>query len=282
MTTIYTASALTENFPSVEEHIHRAAVKADCEHVVIPSKNLWVRDWLPVPCLDKLCLFRYCKDFHKYPQLKLERNVWPTNDYTGHTARFSNIVADNGGALAVHGDKCIVTDTIYQRNPCVPPRELIKTLEKFTGCRVIVIPTEPGDTLGHADGMVHWINEDHCFVNCYEPHLFALIRVELSEAGVDAVPFPWIDPLDSDFEPETEAFFRERYPITDDWLPAFGYYINFLVLGSVVVVPSFHIWEDDQVVKEVERAFHGCEVVQVDCRELCMLGGLVNCVTWEY
>jgi len=56
---------------------------------------------------------------------------------------------------------CLKNNSEYEKE------ELIYKLSKLLDAKVIIIPREPYDKLGHADGIVKFINEDNIFLNEY-------------------------------------------------------------------------------------------------------------------
>jgi agmatine deiminase len=60
---------------------------------------------------------------------------------------------------------------------------------------------------------------------------------------------------------------------------AFGNYVNFLHIGSLIVLPSFNIVEDAQARNIFENEFYGL-TANLDCRKLATEGGVLNCCTW--
>jgi len=79
----------------------------------------------------------------------------------------------------------------------------------------------------------------------------------------------------------TEEEFYAKYPFADDMNPGVGYYVNYLSLDGLILVPSFGFEEDGAVVGILRKYHPDRDVIQIDCFDLAMLGGLVHCVTWE-
>jgi hypothetical protein len=65
----------------------------------------------------------------------------------------SNLVIDGGNVVCGH-DTAIVTGKVYRENPRIERRRLrdkIRCLLEVD--RLVVVPREPGDVVGHADGL---------------------------------------------------------------------------------------------------------------------------------
>ena len=79
----------------------------------------------------------------------------------------------------------------------------------------------------------------------------------------------------------TEVQFRTKYPLADDYEPGFGYFINWYQVDDIIFLPVFKLSQDDDVLLFMHKHYPGYEIVMIDCRDLSMLGGLCQCVTWE-
>lgn len=260
---LYTAAALKDRFPNTYAAIKHAP---GVEHRDIEgTRNIWCRDYCPVNGVQ----FAYCRDFLKYPQLQFP-------DSSARAKKWSNICLDGGDiCVSPNGRRAIVTDLIVSKNS--GRRGLLEEIDKTLSLEVIVIPHEPGDTLGHADGMVHWIDDQTVFLNDFKYSFYSLIERRLHAHHIAVKPFPWFPEI---FDSVSEAEFRRRDPEGDDWEDARGYAINFLVLPECVLVPQFGVREDEEVARVIGETWPVKPLIGVPCREAALAGGLVNCVTW--
>jgi agmatine deiminase len=62
---------------------------------------------------------------------------------------------------------------------------------------------------------------------------------------------------------------------------AHGYYINYLQMENLIVVPTFGLKEDDQALKKMEELFPGQTVIGINSRDIAEKGGVLNCITWN-
>jgi agmatine/peptidylarginine deiminase len=180
-------------------------------------------------------------------------------------------------------DVAIITDVVFKNNPEYKRDDLLKELSKLLGTKIIIIPREPGDKLGHSDGIVKFINEDNILLNEYTGKLMGTYNKKVKEIlqnnELKSIGFPnyW------HLKPKmTEDEFRNKYIYADDFNPAWGYAINFLKVGNLVLVPIFNIKQDREIIETVKKCYPDCSSVAIDCSELSMEGGLVNCVTRDY
>jgi agmatine deiminase len=272
--TIYAASELAFRHPRIAKTINAYwRVKW-----ITGTSNIWIRDYFPVQVGDGFIQFRYTAAGYggiaRYPQLKPPRLF---------STRRSRIVLEGAGNCVRYDDRAIITDIVFKHNQSIPKPKLIGRLEKLLDAEVIIIPREPDDEMGHADGIARFIDAKTVFVNdysvmstkkhaAYENKLVHALAV----TGLSVLPFPFAYQKTPVMR---EATFRKRYPGADSFNPGFGYYINYLHVKGLILVPSFGIDEDGAAVAALRGAFPATKVTPVDCRELSMYGGLLNCVT---
>lgn len=271
---VYVASVLKNRYPAVYSTIATEVVVAGHEFHEVPATNIWVRDWMPIQASNgDLVQFAYQYDTDRWPQLRTQ----PPEEIGGKQVRQSEIRLD-GGNLVRHGKKAICTDIIFDRNPQIDPGRLVQQIQNLLDVCLIVIPHEPGDELGHADGMVSWINDYSCYMADFKYVFYSQVQWKLDCYCTTAVPVPLIN---DKAPPLTEHQFRQQFTLGDDWNDAWGYYVNMLVLDNLVLVPTFGVEKDNEVLLDVAHRHAGRHVVGVDCSQLSREGGLVNCATWN-
>ena len=179
----------------------------------------------------------------------------------------SDIVLD-GGNLVRCGSKAVLTSKIFRENPRCTETELLHTLEELLHIdNIIIIPPEPGDWLGHADGMVRFLDENTVLINDYsrqknKEHCINL-RMSLRNAGLELIEIPY-NPYGNQSE-----------------IDAKGVYINFLRMKDLVLVPVFGLDEDEKAVSKVRDLFKGSTVDTVRSDEIAKDGGVLNCISWN-
>lgn len=249
---------------------------------IVGAKNIWVRDYLPVQANGVFTKFRYGygSDNPQFESLKVASADW----HWLSDVRRSRIRLDGGNVIR-HGERAILTDMIFRHNPEYPKSRLIARLEKLLVSEVTIVPSEPGDDIGHADGICHFV-----------PQSGRLLVHDYSRAGTAAYrryhdrllrALRDFDVVDFTYAGQkcpriTEKQFRSAHPGADTFNPGFGYYVNLLVVGDIVFVPRFGIPEDDRAFMICRREFIGSTVFSVECARLSMEGGLINCVTMNY
>lgn len=79
----------------------------------------------------------------------------------------SDILID-GGNVIKGANKVIMCDKVFRENPHYTEKQLIRELERvFEVGKIVFIPTDPTDEIGHADGMVQFLDDNTVLINDY-------------------------------------------------------------------------------------------------------------------
>jgi agmatine deiminase len=300
MPTVYITEALKTRHPDVAVAMRLALDDAGIPLVEIPGTgNIWIRDWMPIPVGDHFVKFRYKDLTERWPFLAVPRECWhnlavekPGEIRDGRWVppmivppTESDIILDGGNVVRVDS-RTIMTEQVFRDNPTIERHVLWGLLEHALETRLVIIPAEPGDELGHADGIVAPIDERTVFLNDYRSMRSSgmsayekCVRATLRLAYIETVPFPYAY---DECREMTEATFRREFPDADDFNPGYGYYLNYLKVGNTILHPIFHLDRDDRAVDALLDAFPGANCVGIDCARLAYEGGLVHCTTWEF
>ncbi len=272
------ANSLASRYPEVYWPIKINLAARGIDVKTIRSGNLWIRDYFPVQINGKLFRFQYKKN-EKYPQLDVSNEPW-----TGILAPitvYSHII--DGGNIVYCGGKAVMTEKIYQDNKGLD----VAQLEKLLDCQIIVIPIEPGDDLGHSDGIVRFIDRSNVLVNDYSGVAKKDKRFYAYQAQVEGILDDHnllVHHIPNAYDQWnwnwSEKEFRRFFTEADDYNPAFGYYINFLQVANLLFLPAMKIPQDAEAYKVVKKHFPECDIIMVDCSRLSFEGGLIHCVTW--
>jgi len=244
-------------------------------------RNIWLRDFMAVRTGDHFTKFAYKTFGHgEYDCLRVPRNCW-----LDFNPALSRIVLDGGNVAEC--DSCVLmTKAIFRHNPKQKPADLVRALEAMFEKPIVLLPMEPGDWLGHADGIAHHIGGNRVLINDYsgmktKVHAQYQTKIEtiLARAGLEPLLFPFAYHRCPEM---SEKKFRAKYPEADDMNPAVGYYINMLIAGPVVLLPAFGFEEDAEVLSVAKILLKGKTVIPIDCFDLAMLGGLLHCCSWEH
>lgn len=246
------------------------------------TKNIWCRDYMPLQVGDHFVKFQYkTLGYDDCPQMYVDRSCW---DFLPNV-KMSQIILDGGNCQRL-GNKAIITDIIFKYNPEYDRRDLIVKLSEELEAEIIIIPAEPGDELGHADGIVKWINPYFALVNDYsvmDSFEYREYQGELQKIlqmhGIRPVLMPYAY---NKCPQLSEKEFREKYPDADDINPGAGYYINALLVKDTVFLPLMGWPEDQKAMATMRNIYPRKNVVGIDCLDLSMEGGLTSCISMNY
>ncbi len=180
--------------------------------------------------------------------------------------RMSAVNLDGGNVVAA-GDKVILTEKVFRENRHWSRQGLITELERLFHAECVLIPPEPGDEIGHADGVVRFLDEQTVIVNDYREvdrgygkRLAAVLRRH-------------------DFHMEGLPYFCTG-ELVNGIGSAVGNYLNFLRVAGLVVVPAYGAPEDEIACRRLEGLLPGTRIVPIRCAGLAREGGVLNCISW--
>ena len=284
--TVYVAACLKDRHPDVHLAIRLALEDAGIPLVeVAGTGNIWIRDWMPIPVGDHFVKFCMKADVAKWPFLEVTDDCWCNLPcFPQGVTLATTLILDGGNVVrSPDGTRVIMTSCSWVDNNFT--LEATHPLCELLQARIVWISPEPGDELGHADGIVSWVDDHTVFLNDYRSmrtreyrHYEKTVRRQLLAAGIDTIPFPYAYDLCPQI---TEGRFRQEYPEADDFNPGYGYYLNFLHVGNAILYPVFGRDRDERAVDALTAVYPACKLYPVDCARLSMEGGLLHCISWE-
>lgn len=242
------------------------------DDVLLPAdvSDIWIRDFAPV-LTTKMVQFVYRPRYLK---------KWEADEARESFARFcrryglafekSRLVLDGGNLVSNHKNMAVVTERVLSDNPGWSREEIVAELkDKLALDHVAIIPEEPGDVTGHADGMVMWIPDKILALSDYPPPFGARLRNTLEDAlpDVTLVPVTCGVPLPRDA-------WRRKCP------SAFGLNVNAIVTAKSVYAPVFGVGSDGGFVKAVSNRTDR-PILLVHASPVADLGGSVRCLSWQ-
>lgn len=230
--------------------------------------DIWIRDWGPVGD----CYFRYDPSYARgvYKSEAVARARTNLNSYLDFTPRELPLVLE-GGNLIHNGKVALLTEKVLSDNLYFSRHEIETAIISLGFERVIFIPTEPEDKIGHADGIVKFLRPSLLLVNDYKGAAFRVYKQRLyatlkrAKLDVELIPFPW---------------FCTNEKINGIW-SAVGCYINFVVTSRGIIFPTFSHRMDERaaaLLDDLTRLPKRC----VESTALAKLGGVLNCATLTF
>jgi agmatine deiminase len=261
---VYVSSLLGRRHPSLFRQIVKVLRRAGMGVARLPNtRDIWARDYMPIQRHDGVLVsYTYDPDYLCCAHRRLItdwKNAMPL-----HPPEVVNcgLVLDGGNVL-LHGRTAIVTDKIFTENPQLSRRQVESRLrEAFELDKLVIIPVEPGDIFGHADGMVAWIGPDRVLMNTYrkiDPGFHRGLKSVLNRARLEMVEVPYVP----DMRP------RE--------IPsASGTYTNLLILPGIVLLPVYGRREDEVAMCRVKAEYPGQNLTPLNAATVAREGGSLH------
>jgi agmatine deiminase len=268
---VFVADTLEPRFPEVFQGLQRILHDHGIPLRIIPgTREVWCRDYMPIQVAeDRFVQFRFAPDYltGKYRHLRADGEIGPTLAWVKNCVN-SNIVLD-GGNLVKWTDKVIMTEKVITENPEWDRRKLLAALERLLEIdRVILIPSEPGDVTGHADGVVRFVDATHVVVNNYrgvDPEYRRVVHRRLKVAKLES----------------TEIAFWFSRSSARRMPSAIGNYVNYLQLRKVLILPSYRASKDPEATNVLKCSFPELVIYNLEISRLAEEGGGLHCVSWN-
>jgi agmatine deiminase len=251
------------------ESLKAVLIKNEIKFDLLPQTNdIWTVDYMPIQTsLNRFIGFKYEPDYLQNDEFILTQTDTKAVCKTIGLNTINSTIRIDGGNVIKGKDWVILTDKIFKENLDLERDELIKELEKLFEVRVIIIPQEPNDFTGHADGIVRYYDKDTVLVNSYKPtdkkDFQRKLINELKNQGLRAIHIPY-NPYDN-----------VDYDMAD------GLYINYLQMENFILLPTFDKREDEKAYRQFQQLFPGQFIETIDSRDVSRDGGVLNCITWN-
>jgi len=239
------------------------------EFGLLPKTNdIWAVDYMPIQISENLFVrFKYNPSYLKGK--KFQESISDTDtickEITCKTKK-TKILLD-GGNVVKCVDKVIITNRVFSENPELEQSVLIEKLKKtFKVNKLFVIPRQPGDFTGHADGMIRFYDSSTLLINDYKKESKKFVKdfenaIAITGLATQTIPYNQY----------------ENKKMKD----ASGIYINYLEMERLVIVPTFGMDEDDEVVELFTKMFSHKIVCSLNCKDIAVEGGILNCISWN-
>jgi agmatine deiminase len=268
---VYLADLLEARHPKVFDELRKALTVHGVEvRCLTGVRDQWIRDFAPIQVADNLLVkFRYAPDYLQgHEHLITGDDVVEAFRDLGQCPR-SEIILDGGNVVGCRG-KAILTNKVYKENPHWDRPQLRKQLQELLRVdQLIIIPKEPYDPIGHADGMVRFLDERTVLVNDYsvvDPAFGDRLAGVLLKHQLQIEPLPYFH----------EGRSREGIP------SAVGTYINLIQTERVIVAPVYGASQDEISLTKLESLFGSMPIISLDCTDLAREGGVLHCVSASY
>lgn len=283
------------------------ALKDKCKVIEIEgTKDFWMRDYMPVQLAeDKFWYFTYNPDYLQgksflstitnYQEIPNIKELIPNLFFDVNAPKSPTIV--DGGNIVKCDDFIIMTDKVFIEKGNINPKVRNNSekcepiswakLKRETGIDIVIIPRDPEDRYGHADGMVRYAGPNRILLRAAQNEEDKLFLDSVKETILRQKPGLKIIQFEFDYISDNSKDIRK-----DNWC-----YINFLRVGNVIIMPILSHTEiknnreihidipDDQLaLEQLHMWFPECEILGLEMYHLVSNsshgGGALNCLTW--
>lgn len=232
--------------------------------------DIWVRDVAPV-VTTRLVKFKYQPEYLDTElSTHLDKTFTQWLDKNRFEYHSSPLILDGGNAVWDKKETIILTDRILSDNNDWTKDEIMSQLKQDLAVKnIIIIPTEEGDRLSHADGMVKFIGKDTLFISDFLGD--SDFRKEVESIIYQTLPTISIVEMTSSYVEEGQY--------DEDIASAKGLYINMLETAHAVYFPQFNLPTDKEQLDFVS-GYTDKKVIPIAVNDISTMGGAVNCLTW--
>lgn len=268
---LYLADTLPVRFPNFYKRLKAILEKEKIRHDLIHTTNdIWAKDYMPVQIAkDKFVKFIYNPSY-----LQSEKWLKTITDSERHCksypslfdAKRSNLIVDGGNVVRAQ-NKVIMCDQVFAENPFIPSNKIISQLEEeLEVSKIIFMPRQPHDIIGHADGMVRFIDNNTVLINDYSKEskrfqndFFSVLKA--AKLNWEVLPY--------------NPYNNKKY------IQANGIYINYLQVKGKILATYFKKKEDNLALKKLQSIFKGIDIIPIECNDIAYEGGVLNCISWN-
>ena len=231
------------------------------------TKDIWMRDYMPIQKKDG----SFVRYIHNPDYLVGYRRL-RTNPKLASKFLDSEKIIDielnlDGGNIVRAKDNIICTDKIFKANTDFYKEEVLEMLKQYLNIsEVIIIPEQPFDMTGHSDGLVRFIDDNTVmipsFIKADKKYEAQLIKA-LRQYNLEIKVLPSV------------GFYTDKDGGT--WIP----YINYMQVGSLIILPVVGSKVDAEVIEFFKLHFGTCNIEWIDATTIIETGGALNCISWN-
>ena len=193
------------------------------------TRDIWCRDYMPVQVVtNDFVQFKFFPDYYLEPEEIHKLTIpYETKVDFQFNCRHSELVID-GGNIVKSRNSAVLTEKIFTDNKQFSKEHILKTVRQDLQVEnIVILPVQPFDFTGHADGMVKFQNEKCLLVADYSNESKSWkTRMDraLNKSGLEIRSFPSVQ-----CDEKTDK---------GDYT-AKGCYINFAQIGNKILLPQF-------------------------------------------
>lgn len=257
--------------------------KYKCHIIIIPNNDVWIRDYGPfflkgqennsqkpkAKSCKLIVDFQFNAWGEKFPPFHLDSQV-PKNIalYLGEKCESYPFILE-GGAIDFNGDGIAITTKECllnkNRNPRLNKNKLEYFLKSVFNLKEIIWLEKglKGDhTDGHVDNVARFIGKNKILINRGLKTKEEILK--------------WAEKHNKKFE-IIEVPLPQVKVSSEHYLPAS--YLNFIFVNKGLLVPTFNLETDEEVLDIFQKVFPKRKVMGINCTTLVQEGGALHCIT---
>lgn len=228
--------------------------------------DLWVRDFGVIKTAEGMFAPTYAPTYHREDEFDLRGGVEAFRKMFWPEAIALDLLLETGNFVS-NGQVAILCDKVLRDNS-ITESDLVRRLEPLGLEELVLLPQDPIDEIGHADGTVCLL-ENNKLLFGFSPDLYDdPMRMKMDEARSRLSRWFDIVSLPAPYTPD------------QDKLSAVGCYVNLLNLPDHILVPTFGLPEDDFVLETI-KANTNKQIYPIPASELAQHGGVLHCAVFE-
>lgn len=250
------------------------------------DNSIWIRDWAPIVTRvhNKTYVAKaiYRPSYMPVNESKpLDKAGWELADKLGINCSELPLILDGGNITHNGYGTAIITKQIFNDNKKLSEAKIRNLLKEKLGLHhVIFIDKEWGDITGHVDGMVRFISR-YLLVLAEFPEKYGSKNKKSGNNFYFEIKNYLKSKLGNKFRIIRIMNEIPENIKCDGIASAWGNRVNFLQIGKLIYLPVYGIPLHDQLARKTLEK-EGFKVIPVRCDKLSRLGGVLNCITWQY
>lgn len=238
--------------------------------------DIWIRDFHPFGIHDSetdrtdYLAFRYQP---KYLDQKKLLNSAEINRQLVGSPECSDLIIDGGNIIHDGLGHIIMTERVLSDNNLSAAQLRTALSEYFEVRKLLILPEEPGDLTGHADGSIQVLNPETVAINRYHRETEVQRAYRLKVASIVSRHFSTVSiPSEQLLE-----ILGEGFP------SAWGSRLNWLRWHEKILLPAFGNQRDAETSEILDRFHIAPVLVPIEAFELFThFGGSLHCITAQY
>ena len=265
--TVFLSEWLPEVCPTLYQSLTKVLKDNAVRYRILANTNdIWCRDYMPIQTDEKRFVSykyypNYLVDKHQEQYITNVRDVGNVDFLRQAEVVPLDLVLD-GGNVVKCGNKIVMTEKVFVENKERSRNEIQRLLDEAFQCEIVFLPWDKREKYGHSDGIIHHVGDNRVLMTNYGDFdkSFAQDFLRILEKHFDVKTLKYkVDKTDK-----------------NSWA-----YINFLQVGSLVLVPQLGIPEDEQALEQICKVLPNCKVVGIPALEAVRKGGALNCISWN-